>query len=81
MNQILILILQFWINLWIWRTSLQTRKQELGIRFFFIREKWHLSRLNSCRDKRIYIFVPDGQSRVENRDKKIVGNRDKIAIL
>ena len=70
MNQILILILQFWINLWIWRTSLQTRKRELGIRFFFIREKWHLSRLNSCRDKRISIFVPDGQSRVENRDKR-----------
>ena len=50
--------------------QLANAKAGAGDPIFFIREKWHLSLLNSCRDKRISIFVPDGQSRVENRDKR-----------
>ena len=50
--------------------QLANAKAGAGDPIFFIRGKWNLSWLNSYRDKRIPTFVLDGQSRVENRDKR-----------
>jgi hypothetical protein len=48
---------------------------------FFVCEKRHLSRLNSCRDKKDTHICPGWIVPVEKPGQKVVTNWDKIAIL